>query len=549
MAGMTGVSLLRSQFAAVAWARWRAFVNSLRTTRGRLEVVARILAAPVFLVVGFGGLLGFGAGAYAMVKNHHAEWLPALLWAVLIFWQAVPILSAAFGDGLNAAGLLRFPLSYRSYFLITLAHGSLDPVVFLAGLWLFAIATGIAIADFSLFLWAVPMVAGFGLFSLFLSQAVIAWLDRWLAQRRTREILGLVFFLTMMSLQFIGPAMDRHGHLPAAVVSAARIASGGLHFLPPGAAGSSIAEVARGNWVAGASNACLLGAWGLAALWILNLRLRAMFRGENLSEAAGRAAPVEQGATRRGGWSLGGLSGPVAAAFEKELRYFFRSGPMLFNLMAPVFMLLIFRYTPAPGGGFLARNNSLVFPIGAIYTLMTLANVYYNCLGADGPAAQLYFALPVRMRQVLMGKNLAYAFILALEMALLWCGIAWLYRPPSADLIAATVAGVLFAAPADFAVGNLLSLLFPKKIDLGNFNRQRLPGLAMLIGFAFHPMVGGLGVLVFWATRSYGGTWLATLIFLALSAASWGAYFAVLRWLDRRTLSQNEALLTELCRA
>ena len=31
-----------------------------------------------------------------------------------------------------------------------------------------------------------------------LMQAIFAWLERWLAQRRTREVMGLLFILVML---------------------------------------------------------------------------------------------------------------------------------------------------------------------------------------------------------------------------------------------------------------------------------------------------------------------------------------------------------------
>jgi len=39
--------------------------------------------------------------------------------------------------------------------------------------------------------------------------------ERWLAQRRTREIFGILLFLIMISFQFTGPAIERYSHKPA----------------------------------------------------------------------------------------------------------------------------------------------------------------------------------------------------------------------------------------------------------------------------------------------------------------------------------------------
>ena len=82
--------------------------------------------------------------------------------------------------------------------------------------------------------------------------------------------------------------------------------------------------------------------YGFAFLWLLNFRLRAEYLGENLSESARRKLRREEPASHPS-WNVPGLAGPVAAVFEKELHYLSRSGPMMFTLVVPLFMLLVFR--------------------------------------------------------------------------------------------------------------------------------------------------------------------------------------------------------------
>ena len=63
-------------------------------------------------------------------------------------------MATAFTQNLESASLLRFPLSYRSYFLIRLAYGSLDPATTVAVLWLLGIAIGIGVAKPRMLPWA-----------------------------------------------------------------------------------------------------------------------------------------------------------------------------------------------------------------------------------------------------------------------------------------------------------------------------------------------------------------------------------------------------------
>jgi hypothetical protein len=50
-------SHLRGQFAAIAGLRWNIFTHSLRTVRGRMEMVAWIFIGFGYSVLGLGGTI------------------------------------------------------------------------------------------------------------------------------------------------------------------------------------------------------------------------------------------------------------------------------------------------------------------------------------------------------------------------------------------------------------------------------------------------------------------------------------------------------------
>src|ERR1700726_3811113 len=183
----------RPQLAAVAELRWRIFVNSLRTFRGRLELASRIFIGLAFVVGGIGGAVGLGGAAWFVFSQGNADWLGALLWPVFLFWQLFPLMATAFTQNLESASLLRFPLSYRWYFLIRLVYGSLDAATTVASLWLLGIAIGIGVARPRLLPWAALVLLTFAIVNLLLARMAFTWLERWLAQRRTREIMGVIF--------------------------------------------------------------------------------------------------------------------------------------------------------------------------------------------------------------------------------------------------------------------------------------------------------------------------------------------------------------------
>jgi len=543
----------RGQIAAIAKVRWQLFVNSLRSLHGRLELVSRVFIGLGFGFAGFGGAFGLGSAAWFFVSSGRAEWLALPLWPVFMFWQFFPLLATAFTDNFDSSNLLRFPLSYPSFFVIRLAYGSLDPATALGSLWLAGIALGVGYARPQLLPWAALVLAAFAVLNILIGRMIFAWVERWLARRRTREILGVVFFLIIISFQFIGPLVHRFGE--GSRPAAGHIVSQLLpleRLLPPGLAAAAIAQATRAEFAAAFGTLLLLVAYGVAIAWLLHLRLRAQYRGENLNEAVARSASRKEKSTIRLGWNLPGFYAPVAAIFEKEFRYLSRSGPMLFTMIMPVVVLFIFRLTPSSSGdanSFLVRAPDLAFPAGAAYALLVLTNLVYNNFGADAAGIQFFFAAPVRFREILLAKNLAHAAVLALETILVWLAVCFVFRRPSLDVTLATLAGLLFALLVNLAVGNLLSLASPKKIDFGTFGRQRASNTTVFASFGVQIGVFVLAALTLLATRRHGEIWLATLILLALAAIAAAVYALVLSRADQMALARRETLINELSRA
>src|ERR1700731_1521020 len=204
----------RGQLTAIADLRRHMFINGLRSKRGKMELASRLLITLFFAFGGLGGFIAATGFSWYFVSQDNAEYLAILLWPIFFFWQLFPVMSTAFTNNPDSAELLRFPLTYRSYFLIRLAYGFFDPASALGTLGLFGILLGTTVARPGLFPWALIVLLTFALFNLVLMQTVFAWLERWLAQRRTREIMGVLFILVMLSFQLIGPVMGRLGRAP-----------------------------------------------------------------------------------------------------------------------------------------------------------------------------------------------------------------------------------------------------------------------------------------------------------------------------------------------
>ena len=545
-------SSVRSQVSAIAVIRWRMFVNRLRTKSGKVELVSRIFVTLAFALGGVGGFSAAIAGSYYLVLQDKSEFLALLLWPVFFFWQLFPVMATAFTNNPDSSELLRFPLTYRTYFLIRLAYGFFDPASALGSLGLFGIFLGTGFARPSLAPWTAVVLASFALFNLVLMQTVFAWLERWLAQRRTREIMGVLFILLMLSFQFIGPMMERFGSAQRPQFGrTTQIATQIQAIFPPGLAAASIAQVSHGRLVIGLAALALLGTITAGLGILLHVRLRTQFRGENLSEAAARPAAA-QVAGIAVGWNLPGFSESLAAVFEKEMRYLARSGPMLLTLIMPVFMIVVFRV----GGmnymkqsNFFNRAPDMAFPSVAAYALLVLTNLVYNSFGGEAGGMQFFYAAPVSFKHIVLGKNLAYAGILAFNTILAFSVVTYFYGAPRPAITVATLAGLVFAAPLNFAVGNLLSIYAPRKRDFSTFGRQNVSQTTVLASLGVQIVIIGCGAAAFMIARLYQNPWIAALIFLFLSAISIPLYLYVLSRLDAVALSRRETLLGELCRA
>jgi ABC-2 type transport system permease protein len=543
----------RAQMVAIAWLRWRLFVNALRSSRGQLELVSRILVSFAFAVGGLGGAVVMGFAASLMISSGKPETLAVLFWFVSIFWQVFPIMATAFTNNPDSSDLLRFPLSYRSYFLVRLAYGAFDPVTALGSMWSLGILVGVGFARPALLPWALLVLLAFAAFNLLFMQMVFAWVERWLAQRRTRELMGILFVLVMLSFQLIAPLVAHFEKRPRPDVQRyVEILVPVQGILPPGLAADAIAQGVNSRFMTAFGSLALLGAFVLVIGYCLHLRLLAQYRGENLSEVAAASA-LPNGRSLHLGWNLPGFAAPVAAVFEKEIRYLLRSGPMLLTLIMPVFVLVIFRFgamNPARRHGtFLAHMPDMAFPAAAGYTLLVLTNLAYNNFGGDAGGIQFFYASPVSFREIVLAKNLTHAGILALEIVVTWIGVSFLYGWPTFDVTIATLAGLLFAAPVNFSVGNLLSIYSPKKLDFSSFGRQRASQMTVLTSLGVQIFVLGVGVLVFWLARHYGNFWIATLILLVLAGISLSVYRAILNRIDSLAQDRRETLVAELCRA
>jgi ABC-2 type transport system permease protein len=555
--GMLG-ALARAQYGALARLRWRMFSNGMRSNKGMLELGARTFSYLVYAIMGLGLGAGAGVASYFLVAGGQWRFLPVLFWVLAFLWQAIPVMLASFQEQFDLGILLRFPVRFGSYVLLYLVFGLLDISTMLGGLCCVGIWFGVAAARPGLLLWVTLALGVFAAFNILLVRAIFVWIDRWLAQRKTREILGAVFMVAVLSLQLLNPALyqTRHSGRSSHEEQAEKMRAAKERYkpwlkkanavqiwLPPGLAARALRDATEGRPLQGVASLGLLGLYALAAGGVLALRLKAEYRGENLGSAPARdkalsrpraaaSFPGSVAADRGTGWALGGVmggSGPIAAVMEKDVRSLMRTLPLLYAIGAPLVLVLVFSGIFIKNGGVQASMFPLALPVCMVYAQLGFTQVFYNNLGTEGAGIQVYFLSPTPFRTVLLAKNLLHALLFAAVAVL--AGVLTTLRLGVADnaVIAATAAWVLFSLPCNLTAGNLFSLKMPYRVNPGRLARQRGSQANALLSLLVQLCVLAVGAAVFSLVWFLDRMWLATPVFLLLAV---GAVFVWRRVLD-----------------
>ena len=89
-------STAREQLRAIAILRWQLSLNSMRSVRGRMNMISRGFAGLLVVGAGIGGGIAIGAAAWGIAAEHKFVWLALPFWLISIFWQIFPVMASAF---------------------------------------------------------------------------------------------------------------------------------------------------------------------------------------------------------------------------------------------------------------------------------------------------------------------------------------------------------------------------------------------------------------------------------------------------------------------
>jgi ABC-2 type transport system permease protein len=546
----------------VASLRWKLLRNGLRQKNSRWDLFAMIVAGVASGLLVIGLCIAFYAGTYFFLTKGHSSWMALLFWAVFFWWQVFPIFVVGFGANFDFKNLLRFPLSLRAFYLLGLGYGFADFAAVSAVCWIASMVAAVAIARISVVPVMLVICLLFVVLNVTLERLVGSWLEKLLAKRRAREIFFGVFILSMVSMNFLSPLIQRYGNSARPKV---------LQYLsyiswtPGSLAGNAIPGSAQFI-----SQGALIGLAGLS-LWVavlsalLWLRFKSQYLGEEISESAApekskrkNRSIAPPGTTGNADDALGSwwerlpfLSPQVGGIIAKEFRYMARNGFSFITFLLPPIMVVFFTFQFTGSSSPLkehAIGPELFFPAIMAYLILILLSPAYNSFSFEGKGILSYFMAPIRFRDVLLGKNLFLASLIFLELSLCLTLLVWRVGWPTIPRFFATIGAAVFAVTGQLTIANWSSLSFPKKMEIGKFRGQRNNGVAVWTAFGVQILVGGIATVVLLAGRWFGNPWLPAAAFVGLTVATLSGYIASLDSLDRLAERKKELLIETLCR-
>jgi ABC-2 type transport system permease protein len=555
----------RTQLKAIAWLRWRLFVRTFNKS-GAGNVVLWLLVLPFGSLIYLAALAGPLFLTYSNVSGGGSDLtshLEMLLWGIALLAVMLPLLSSAAAPPFEFATLIRFPFRYRGYLALRVVYSLIDQPTILLTLAMLGIFLGAAFANQAFALHALPTLVFFGLSCFLFVRMLLVWMDRWLAQRRSREILGFFAFLFGLSMQFgLRVAHDGISRLQALklahpatapYVYALRLVT---RILPP----TLTARAMTANSFSTAA-ICTLAIAAFAGIFFIlfDHRLRAEYHGENLSEASARTVHAPQAArtiatvptvvpaknaTVNHAW----LPAATLAVLAAESKLLFRGNAKLQQLIAPVLIAIFLTLRSHSTHSAHSATIGWMTVIG--YLLFLISNsMMNNVLGAEGFGLQLYFLAPVRLRDVFLGKNLMTLAVGCVEFVAVYAAMTIMGARPSTHSVILSLAWLAYAVPTSFCLGNLMSLYMPRRFDPGAVRRRAAAGGAFWITIFALPLLAGVGVGVYWLARIVAMPWIAYLLFAVFAVAGLASYAITLARLDTIALRRREQLSEAICKS
>ncbi|HEV8002386.1 MAG TPA: hypothetical protein VGP63_21025 [Planctomycetaceae bacterium] len=266
------------------------------------------------------------------------------------------------------------------------------------------------------------------------------------------------------------------------------------------------------------------------------------------------------------GKSLPWVPEQAAATGLATLRSLMRAPEVKMMLLTPIILGVVMMTTRLAGRGggapVPAEIRSVLGLAIVVTVVVSLSQVFQNQFGFDRSAFRTFVLSPAPRRQILLGKNLAMAPIVA-GASLIFLGILEFMFPLRPTELLATLVEMVSAFLIVCLVGNQMSILLPSAIRQGSMRSSDTKVLRVLLRFiamlgllvAFAPLALPLGVdyllRMFFLGQYAWGEWIPVYLILSLlvALATLLVYRTVLDYqgglLQRRELRILEAVTTK----
>jgi ABC-2 type transport system permease protein len=561
-----------AQYRAIAWLRWRIFLNNFRRKGSTGDLIARILILPFAIVILIGPTIGAGFGAWYFAHTGDLDHIAWILWGAFAFCQFLNLQLGQPGTVFDPTQLIRFPLPVSRYTAVRLFFGVLSPANISAFCIALSIAIGVTIALPGLWVYAFVALFIFAAANVLFNRMVFAWIDRWLSTRRAREIFTAFIFIFALGVQWVNftfnPSFNRHRHHhtaaeAASVASAQHNLDAVMHIydkvwpwltgFPPNLTASALNNAHNANALHALADILFCALFALGFYIVFAWRTHTEYRGENFSDQANGVAKRTLAPAARAGTLAPALASntaappsryaPLLGIFSKEFLTVRRNTGIFYGILAPLILVFLFAFKMA------ARSHApWLFPAAMAYALIGITPLFYNVFGLEGAGCQFYFMSPVRMRDVFLAKNLLSLSLAAIDILLAYFVIAYVAAVPSLRM---TLAGLLWAAAillVSMTIGNRRSITSAKKVEAGRSASKQASPMSSLISFALLIAGAGVGAGLYLAETRLHINWILIPVLAILAAAAWIFYRSGLDSIDRYAFENREQLFAELCK-
>ncbi|HLJ93309.1 MAG TPA: hypothetical protein VKU02_08980 [Gemmataceae bacterium] len=537
----------RQQLWAVVWLHWRLRVNRLKRSGAVNAVILAVLAVAALLLAVVLSCTLFLVGAYTLVKASPPVLL--LIWdgmvvGFLFCWTIGLISELQRSEVLSLEKFLHLPVSLAGAFLVNYFSSllSLNLIVFVPAM--LGLALGLVFAKGPAMLLLLPLLAAF----LLMVTAITYQFQGWLASlmvnpRRRRTIIVLftaVFILLSQLPNLINIVQPWKGQqqedvqkrlaqeqaqlqrsLNSGEITVAQYqqrlqeiqhASVAEHeernrqyweqvehtarllslVLPPGwlpLGAMTLAERQILPAVLGTLGFTLLGAASLWRAYSTTLRLYTgqFTSGKQRSAPAVRPTPALRPATQLLERKLPRVSEHVSAVTLGTFRSLLRAPEVKMMLLTPIILVVIFGAMLVRRHGEMPDALAPLIAFGAMaMVLMSMVGLVGNQFGFDRSGFRVFVLCPADRREILLGKNLAFAPLALGLGVVVVCVLAAACRMRLSDFLA-TFPQLISMYLLFCMLANTLSILSPMPVAAGSFKPTNMKGINILIqlGFVF----------------------------------------------------------------